>query len=104
MWEGENRKGLLQVYMPWAVEQCTRRCAVDGVARGLATDAGLCSDWTEKDLLPCAEGNPLHKVRHWAAAIAAGGPCGIGADPLNEFYGPRGQHSFGDRPRWELPH
>eukprot|EP00959_Pyramimonas_sp_CCMP1952_P402656 8437711-Pyramimonas_sp.AAC.1 len=29
-WEGENRKGLLDCYMPWAKEKCTEPCAVDG--------------------------------------------------------------------------
>eukprot|EP00959_Pyramimonas_sp_CCMP1952_P198669 4155513-Pyramimonas_sp.AAC.1 len=32
MWEGENRRGTIEFYAPWALATCTEPCAVDGVA------------------------------------------------------------------------
>eukprot|EP00959_Pyramimonas_sp_CCMP1952_P308247 6450909-Pyramimonas_sp.AAC.1 len=32
MWEGENRRGTLDFYAPWALATCTEPRTVDGVA------------------------------------------------------------------------
>ena len=83
IWEGESRKDLLAIYMPWALERCLEPCAYDGAACILREDAGLFASFTEQDLLPCTEEHPLHEVRHWVAAVAVEHTCGAGADPLN---------------------
>ena len=41
IWEGANRKDLLAIYTPWALERCLEPCAYDGAARVLQEDAGL---------------------------------------------------------------
>ena len=95
VWEGENRKDLLDFYMPWAKETCTEGCGVDGVACVLDPDGDLFGEWTREALKPVSPENPLHEVRHWVAAVAVGGACFEGADPLNKFYGPLGQWIVG---------
>lgn len=95
VWEGENRKDLLDFYMPWAKEKCTEPCAVDGVACVLAAAEDLFGEWTTVELRPVTPENPLHEVRHWVAAVAVGGVCSEGADALNRFYGPLGQWVLG---------
>ena len=89
VWEGENRKDLLNFYMPWAEERCPDLCAVDGVACVLCNDVALFGDaFTAQDLKPVTDEHPLHEVRHWVAAVAAGVAVHSGMDPLNKFYGP----------------
>ena len=46
VWEGENRKDLLEFYMPWALEQCPEPCGIDGVACVFEDEAGLFNPWT----------------------------------------------------------
>ena len=67
VWEGENRKDLLDFYMPWAKEKCTEACAVDGVACVPDADGGLFGSgqrWSSSPSLPrtlsmrCATGWP----------------------------------------------
>ena len=53
-WEGDNRIDLLQGHAPWAIERCTRICAVDGVCCCLVHS----EDGGEVALMPVSETHP----------------------------------------------
>ena len=96
VWEGDSRVDLLEVYAPWALETCSKVCAVEGVACVVRQDAAPGGSFTHADLLPVgdltdAEGNPvnaLRNVNHWVAAVYTGGgdEAAVAAEPLNQFY------------------
>ena len=66
IWEGENCVDLIAAYAPWAMDKCVGACAVQGVCCAAVTDhsGNTC-------LQAISEEFPLHRCRHYVAAVAA---------------------------------
>eukprot|EP00959_Pyramimonas_sp_CCMP1952_P191969 4013823-Pyramimonas_sp.AAC.1 len=64
MWEGEDRKGILDFYAPWALATCTEPCAVDGAACALRRGSRKTVEawaWGAQDLWPVTPEHLLHE-------------------------------------------
>ena len=65
-WEGGDRIDLLDSYAPWAIERCTRICAVDGVCCCLVLEDEVAA---VAAMMPVSETHPLSMCTHFVAAV-----------------------------------
>ena len=63
-WEGRHHQNLLGHYAPWALESCTRECAVDAVPCALVPKVGGLIECS-----PISEETPLSRMSHYVAGI-----------------------------------
>ena len=85
IWEGGGRIDLLQSYAPWAIERCTRICAVDGVCCCLVPD-----EVGEAVMMPVSDTHPLSMCSHFVAAVQMHGISHEGGPSLQGYYSSRG--------------
>ena len=89
IWEGENRVDLIEAYAPWAADTCLEQCQVQGICCAVVT-----SPDGRTHIQAISEEFPLHRCRHYVAAVAASMPldASAGNDALSfqAFYEARG--------------
>ena len=72
VWEGGDRVDLLHHYAPWAIDRCTRSCAVDGVCCCLVPTDEVAA---VAAMMPVSETHPLSMCTHFVAAVPMEGIC-----------------------------
>lgn len=85
VWEGENLVDLIGTFAPWALEQCTGECAVQGICVCFEVLAG-----GECRMVRVSEDHPLGQTKHFLAAATIGHDLPCDGDSLQAFYQRRG--------------
>ena len=90
IWEGEERIDLLDTFAPWALERCTKRCAVDAVTCCMVPRSG-----GHGEMVPVSEAHPLSQCRHFVACATLGIPLSVPGTSIESFYQRLGQVVLG---------
>ena len=77
VWEGGNIVDLVEVFAPWALEQCSGECAVQAICVCFEVlDGGECR------MVRVSEDHPLGQTKHFLAAASIGHKLECGGDSL----------------------
>jgi hypothetical protein len=91
VWEGESRIDLIEYYAHWAIERCTKKCAVDAVACCLvAAVAG-----GHAKMAPASTTHPLRLCNHFVAAVPMADALHAGGDSIEALYSSMGMALLG---------
>jgi hypothetical protein len=80
IWEGGNKINLIETFVPWASEDCSRSCMVEGIS--------CCFEETDEHAIMCpvSEAHPLNSCKHFVACIVVPPGGDSGGSSIESFY------------------